>query len=603
MAKEDVLNSWKDISKYLELDRRTCQRWEAEFGLPVHRINNHSHRSKVFAYKSEIDQWLKERKNNIKAKKTYFFKRRWLSTGLIFVFALLTTLFAFLYFTQRGTLSPPFKSLSVAVFPVEILNPTEYDEYMSEGMTSGIINNLVRQNQLRVVPIRGAGSNNSSNNTKNIGKEYSADYLFKPQMEKNGNEIKFYALLFRIKDEKNIWNEVIEDRLGNLYALQQNICLKLFEKLNLANNQELPLSFHGGGGVDFEAYDSYLKGNYILGRISGDNDNPWKLYYKGKYYWSECTQEKNELAIKLFTEAIKINKEYAEAYIGLAQCYANYVNFEWWHDINLLNKAEEHLQKAQALNPDLPEYYSTLTEIYLLKEIVFGLGTRALAFETAQEGIKKYPLHAQMNSILGYCYLEKFGEEGDEADFKKALEYKEKSFWLFPYGHNNIVFVGLLMVHQEYNKAIEFYNTIKKHIPALMIDYLLGEIYYYKGDLDKSKAIFQQLDMPLEYNIDSLYHLAMIAARKGDRDEAQRIIQEINNKSPGENFIPDDQLKLASIHFGLGERESGYDHLKSLFNNEITKKMRHVYIKYIDIDKNFDNFKEEEEFKKIISKE
>lgn len=56
---KDRLDGWKVISKYLDRDIRTCQRWEKELGLPVYRINKLSFRSKVFSYKSQIDYWLK----------------------------------------------------------------------------------------------------------------------------------------------------------------------------------------------------------------------------------------------------------------------------------------------------------------------------------------------------------------------------------------------------------------------------------------------------------------------------------------------------------------------------------------------------------------
>jgi TolB-like protein len=53
----EVLDSWKEISAYLGRDVRTCRRWEAHLGLPVHRLNGSS-RARVRAYKDEIDRWL-----------------------------------------------------------------------------------------------------------------------------------------------------------------------------------------------------------------------------------------------------------------------------------------------------------------------------------------------------------------------------------------------------------------------------------------------------------------------------------------------------------------------------------------------------------------
>ncbi|MEN6312247.1 MAG: hypothetical protein ABFD80_12000, partial [Acidobacteriota bacterium] len=56
-----ILDSWKEISHYLNREIRTCQRWQKDLGLPVYRIDDKSPRSKVFAYKSDIDQGLKDK--------------------------------------------------------------------------------------------------------------------------------------------------------------------------------------------------------------------------------------------------------------------------------------------------------------------------------------------------------------------------------------------------------------------------------------------------------------------------------------------------------------------------------------------------------------
>jgi len=45
----------------MQRDVSTCIKWEKELGLPVYRIDIKSKRSRVFAYKSEIDKWFKNR--------------------------------------------------------------------------------------------------------------------------------------------------------------------------------------------------------------------------------------------------------------------------------------------------------------------------------------------------------------------------------------------------------------------------------------------------------------------------------------------------------------------------------------------------------------
>ncbi|MFO7981681.1 MAG: hypothetical protein R6V00_12755 [Candidatus Aminicenantes bacterium] len=55
---EETLISWKEIASYLGCRIRTCQRWEKESGLPVYRFLESS-KSRVFAYKHELDDWMK----------------------------------------------------------------------------------------------------------------------------------------------------------------------------------------------------------------------------------------------------------------------------------------------------------------------------------------------------------------------------------------------------------------------------------------------------------------------------------------------------------------------------------------------------------------
>jgi len=53
------LDSWKAVAAYLQRDVRTARRWEREAGLPVRRVAARRGVS-VYAYRSDIDAWLKE---------------------------------------------------------------------------------------------------------------------------------------------------------------------------------------------------------------------------------------------------------------------------------------------------------------------------------------------------------------------------------------------------------------------------------------------------------------------------------------------------------------------------------------------------------------
>ena len=600
MKNKDVLDSWKEISLYLDRNRRTCQRWEQNLRLPVHRFDTDSSHSKVFAYKSEIEEWLQEQTNCKEIQKKSLFENKWAVTGFVFVSALILIIFAYSFFINGTSTSHVAENPAIAVFPFEN-NSSEYDEYFSVGVSNEIISNISRVSKIKVIPVfPDKGEKNNSNNTQQISEQLqglNVDYFLKGTTEKHDDKIKIYVQLFRAKDNKNIWDYEYDGQRKDIFSIQQDICKKIGKKLNLKIDQRSLLS-NDGLTYNFQAFDNYLKGNYILNRTNGENDDPWKLYYQGKHHSEEWTPESNELAISLFQEAIKIDSNFATAYIGLAKCYARILNLAWDFRKEWLDKAEELVNTAQAIFPYLPEYYSTLVEIYLLKELDFDRDKKPTALELAQEGIKKHPNDARLNSITGHCYFVEFGKQGNEADLDKALEYKEKSFLIDPYGLNNIILAKILMLKKEFYRAIDVCNHI--HDPSSFAKYRLGEIYYYLGDLDKSKVIFQQFNTPLSFKIYALFHLGMIAAQNGETKEAQRIIQEINISMPKEYRGLDEHLKLASIYMGIGKKELGYKYLKSSFNTELFKDERFIYRKFIDIDRNFDLYREEQRFKKII---
>lgn len=56
MGERRILDGWKAVSAYLGRSGRTCQKWEHELGLPVHRLEDSSS-AHVFAYTDELGRW------------------------------------------------------------------------------------------------------------------------------------------------------------------------------------------------------------------------------------------------------------------------------------------------------------------------------------------------------------------------------------------------------------------------------------------------------------------------------------------------------------------------------------------------------------------
>jgi hypothetical protein len=102
------LDGWKEISQYLSRNVRTCQRWEKEYSLPIHRIDQTSDRAKVYAFKAELDLWLKGKSNAGNANGIdRLLKKKIPAVPTIGAFGLIILLAALWLFVFRGTVKNP----------------------------------------------------------------------------------------------------------------------------------------------------------------------------------------------------------------------------------------------------------------------------------------------------------------------------------------------------------------------------------------------------------------------------------------------------------------------------------------------------------------
>jgi TolB-like protein len=203
--KTDILNSRKEVADYLEKDMRTCLRWEKKLGLPVHRYDSSSTRSKVFAYKSEIDRLLLLRTNSGSGEeKTWLSRLKKIAWPAVFlVFLILSGLH---YFAQRP--SPIERFPTLAVFPFENIDPALTEKYFSESMTHEIIDHFINSTRLRVIPA--ASTRNRSpmpSGREKIGANLGADYFLQAKVDKDINHVSLDAELLRAKDGKIVWQK------------------------------------------------------------------------------------------------------------------------------------------------------------------------------------------------------------------------------------------------------------------------------------------------------------------------------------------------------------------------------------------------------------
>ena len=586
MSGKEILNSWKEISQYLQHDERTCRRWEKSLELPIHRYDNDSSRSRVFALKSEVDEWIKKRKNNhngsIKIQKSFFGSKR--TALFIFSIALTTAVFIGLLTGLPGKLwkSSP-EAISIGIYPIEDSALPEHDDYLAQGITNELIDYLALFENLKITKLAALPNAQEKEFYENYGE---AEYFLNGDIQKNGDDIKFRFNLTRAKNSKIVVKHEFHKKYAEIQLIKEAVARKIHSKLNIPFDEQKAESF-ADSSINQEPYDMFLKGDYILNSIKNNESDPWKFYHKGKYYYGLTTRESNEVAIELFCAAINLDKNFEEAYIGLAQCYINYLNFGWDYDISWLEKASELLSKVESNAFHCAEYYSSLAKLLLIKYIYFNEETQLKAFDAVKKGLENYPNRSDLNSIASYCYYLRYGKEGEELDFEKALEYGETSFLIKPYSLSHLFFANLLLLDGQFSRALDICALVKKVDSTSMADFRIGEIYYYMGNLERSASIFNKVESPLHLKIGALYYLGMIASQNKNLEKVQNIISKINNlpkPSSWHNF------RVSSMYFGIDDEEEGNRCLDDFFCKPSTQKLKYNYERYILIDRNFDKY-------------
>ncbi len=119
----DRLDSWKEIARYLNRYVRTVQRWEEAGGLPVYRhAQGRVKGSAVYAYKSEIDAWLRqhpppymesELRPYPKVRRS-FRRAVWV---VVAVLILMAAGFAVWRFVRPGPSTPPLRTAPLTSYP------------------------------------------------------------------------------------------------------------------------------------------------------------------------------------------------------------------------------------------------------------------------------------------------------------------------------------------------------------------------------------------------------------------------------------------------------------------------------------------------------
>lgn len=229
---------------------------------------------------------------------------------------------------------------SVAVLPFTNMTGEGDAEYLSDGITDNLINNLSQLRGLRVVPrstvFRYKGK---VVDPQEVGRALHVRAVLAGRVIQRGDTLEIGVELVDVAGQTQLWGQQYSRKLTDILAIQTDLAREISNRLHLELSGE---------------EQSRLVRNYT------ENTEAYHLYLKGLYHRQKTTEEGFNESIKYFQQAVELDPTYPLAYVGLADSYASlgYLNIlpprEVWP------KAKAAATKALKLDDTLAEAHAAL---------------------------------------------------------------------------------------------------------------------------------------------------------------------------------------------------------------------------------------------------
>jgi len=237
---------------------------------------------------------------------------------------------------------------SIAVLPFVNMSGDPEQEYFSDGISEEIITALSKVRDLFVIARNSTFTYKGKPvKVQQVSRELGVRYVLEGSVRKSSDRLRITAQLVDALTGKHVWAERYDRDLKDIFALQDEITIKILTALQvtLTNGQEARLYAKGTDNLD-----AYLK------RVQATE------------YFHHLNKDDNFRARKTAEQAIALDQGYAAAYAILGWTYAIDARIGWSKSKkHCLERAEELARKAMALDDALPDSYRLLSFIYLTK--------------------------------------------------------------------------------------------------------------------------------------------------------------------------------------------------------------------------------------------
>jgi TolB-like protein/Flp pilus assembly protein TadD len=486
-------------------------------------------------------------------------QRHKLAAVLVLSTIVLAVVAGFIYYRYSSARTTAISSVAVLPFTNQSGDPNM--DYLSDGISETLINNLSQLASLKVIS-RGSAFKYKGKeiDPQEVAQALGVQAIVTGRVMQHGDQLQVSAELVNVSDKTQMWGEQFNRKVTDTLAVQAEISQQIAEKLRLrltnAEQQQLVKDVR----VNPAAYEQLLKGRF----------------YRGK----GLSKENLEKTIECFNQAIAIDDKYALAYAMLSGAYRRMGAASFLDPKEAMPKAQAAARRALELDERLAEAHFANAENRVDAWDWTG------AEQEYKRAIELSPSTAGAHSAYA-DFLSKMSRH-DQAitEIRRARELDPLYLsWSANLGY-------MLFFARQYSQAVEQLKqtlAMDKNHPSATV--ALGYAYTSLGQYDNAIAKFEESLRLRGDNTSDQCYLGYALAKAGRRNEAEAILKRLETTK--EYVSP---AELATLYIGLGQKEQALSALERAYA------AHDLQMQYLGVAPFYDPLRTEPRFQELIRK-
>lgn len=450
---------------------------------------------------------------------------------------------------------------SIAVMPLLNENGETDIDYLADGMTEALINNLSCRPNLRVLARNTVFRfKNQEIDVREVGRRLNVSSVLTGRIRISNDDISLSVELSKTEDGTQLWGAKFDRDFSKIFEMQDSITNSICEKLNAEIDRASKRFPNQKHTKNTESYRLYLKGKYFVNNRRSVSDL--------------------EKAERLFNTSITLDPAFAPSYVELANCFRVQFLYQRIEKDTAVTRIARLLENAESITPDLPEYF--LVKGYVDMFLHFN-------FESAESNFHRAralnPGSAKAHNHLARLYIY-------TGKTKEGLRMASESARLDPVSYSNDKSLAkiFLMTHQFENAILRLEECLELSPNDFEATVLMGFALTEVGSYTEALALYDRA-LRIQSHMETVAMKGYTLAKMGNEKKAQEMVS-VLEKAEAKGFVP--SSFFAVVYAALNRKKEAFKYLD--------RALRESYLDLVAlrVDPRWHNLRDDDRFDKII---